>query len=258
MLGSLISAGASLLGGLFQKKAQDKEADRQREFAQSGIQWKVEDAKKAGIHPLYALGAQTTSYAPQSVGDSGISAAGQDISRAIDATRTSSQRVSAISKTVQDLQVTRLGLENELLAAQIAKVRQAGGNPPMSGDPYLVDGQTQSGVVDVQGSKQVSTAPGAPYAQAGAVSDVAYARNATGGYTPVPSQDIKQLIEDQEISEVEWAIRNQVLPAFGKNWAPPPNVPLRPYERWRYYPAYGYHRIPNENYRSRGQRRWYE
>lgn len=33
----------------------------QREFAQNGIQWKVEDAKKAGIHPLYALGASTAS-----------------------------------------------------------------------------------------------------------------------------------------------------------------------------------------------------
>lgn len=28
----------------------------QREFAQQGIRWKVEDAKAAGLHPLYALG----------------------------------------------------------------------------------------------------------------------------------------------------------------------------------------------------------
>lgn len=36
----------------------------QREFAQNGIQWRVADAKKAGIHPLYALGANTATYTP--------------------------------------------------------------------------------------------------------------------------------------------------------------------------------------------------
>lgn len=36
----------------------------QREFAQNSIQWRVADAKKAGIHPLAALGAQGTSYTP--------------------------------------------------------------------------------------------------------------------------------------------------------------------------------------------------
>jgi hypothetical protein len=33
----------------------------QKEFAQQGIGWKVADAKKAGIHPLFALGASTHS-----------------------------------------------------------------------------------------------------------------------------------------------------------------------------------------------------
>lgn len=36
----------------------------QREFAQNSIQWKVNDAKKAGIHPLMALGNNATSYTP--------------------------------------------------------------------------------------------------------------------------------------------------------------------------------------------------
>lgn len=36
----------------------------QREFAEQGIQKRVEDAKKAGIHPLYAIGAQTPSVSP--------------------------------------------------------------------------------------------------------------------------------------------------------------------------------------------------
>lgn len=34
----------------------DRNEALQREFAQMGIRWKVEDAKAAGLHPLYALG----------------------------------------------------------------------------------------------------------------------------------------------------------------------------------------------------------
>ena len=33
----------------------------QREFAKHGIQWRVDDAKAAGIHPLAALGSPTRS-----------------------------------------------------------------------------------------------------------------------------------------------------------------------------------------------------
>lgn len=116
----------------------------QREFAQNGISWKVEDAKRAGIHPLYALGANTTSY-QSSVGGSGYaSEMGQDISRAIDSTRTADERLSATERTLQALQLERSGLENQLLAAQIAKLSNP--TPPMAGSDYLVPGQTSSGL----------------------------------------------------------------------------------------------------------------
>lgn len=41
-----------------------KQIDYQKEYAQNGIQWRVADAKKAGLHPLYALGANTPTYTP--------------------------------------------------------------------------------------------------------------------------------------------------------------------------------------------------
>lgn len=37
---------------------------RQKEFAQHGIRWKVEDAKAAGLHPLFALGGAGAAYSP--------------------------------------------------------------------------------------------------------------------------------------------------------------------------------------------------
>lgn len=148
MLGALIGAGSSLIGGLLTRDAQskandaalaDKERDRelQKQFAQNGIQWKVSDARAAGIHPLYALGANTVSYSPSSVGlvpetglGTGMAAAGQDLSRAINATRSAGAREDAYTKTMQDLTLQKAGLENEYLASQIAKLR-ASLNPPM-------------------------------------------------------------------------------------------------------------------------------
>lgn len=96
----------------------------------------MKDAVEAGIHPLYALGAPTTSFSPISIGSVGASGMGQavanmgqDLSRAIDATRKPDEKAAAYNSTVAALNVQRLGLENELLASQIAKLNQAGGGP---------------------------------------------------------------------------------------------------------------------------------
>lgn len=64
--GSLITAGSGLLGGIFgsssTKKANAANTRMQYDFAKNSIQWKTEDAKRAGLHPLAALGAQ--GYSP--------------------------------------------------------------------------------------------------------------------------------------------------------------------------------------------------
>lgn len=62
-----ISAGSSLLGGALSGKSSRKAAKQQNAMAQAqfdsqmdeSIQRRVADAKKAGIHPLYALGASS-------------------------------------------------------------------------------------------------------------------------------------------------------------------------------------------------------
>lgn len=61
---SLIGPALALAGGLFsgsKDRAASKSADAknyamQKEFAQHGIRWKMEDAKRAGVHGMYALG----------------------------------------------------------------------------------------------------------------------------------------------------------------------------------------------------------
>lgn len=236
MLAALLPAAASAIGaGLsyFRGKQQDK---LQKQFAQKGIQWKVNDAKAAGIHPLYALGAQTHSYAPSTVGDAGplVAQAGQDISRAIDTTRTSSQKVDAYTKTVQALSLRKMGLENELLSAQIAKINQTM-SPPMAGaDRMLVDGQTQSGLILEKPMERQARAPGRPFQEAGAVPDLGYSRTETG-WAPTFSQDVKQRLEDDWPGVIAWNIRNRLGPSFQLN-RQPPDVPLKPGHIWMFNP----------------------
>lgn len=91
------SIAAPIIGGMFQKDAeddraaqareqQDKNTELQREFAQQGIRWRVEDAKAAGLHPLYAIGGSGASFAPNPVvvgsGASAMAEMGQNVTRA--------------------------------------------------------------------------------------------------------------------------------------------------------------------------------
>lgn len=244
MLGNIISAGANLLGGLFGQNKQEKMAKQniqlQKDFAQQGIRWKVEDAKAAGIHPLYALGANTTSFSPVSIGNdlsTGIANAGQDLSRAIDATRTHGERSAAVTKTMQDLSLQRMGLENELLSAQIAKTRQAGqppARPDPSTNPYLIPGQGQAvPTVEDQALKRVAPNAAAPHAEPGAVAETGYLRTPSG-LAPVYSNDAKERLEDDAIGAFVWNLRNRIAPLFGVNQHPPAVPPPPGYDHWEW------------------------
>lgn len=119
------------------RQQQESNTALQREFAQNSIQWKVEDAKKAGIHPLYALGANTTSFQPSLVG-SDFGSMGQDVSRAVE--QISSEGGRAGSKVADALQLENMGLQNDLLRSQIARLNQGGQvAPPMPRPDQLVD-----------------------------------------------------------------------------------------------------------------------
>lgn len=141
-IGPIISGVSSLLGGVLSSRAAsdaaDEQADLQKQFAKNAIQWKVADAKAAGVHPLYALGANTVSYSPVSVGDTSMGSAfadmGHNVGRAIEAVQTAPER--DMQKRLSMLQLERAGLENDFLKTQIAgqvntNVRNAQVGPPM-------------------------------------------------------------------------------------------------------------------------------
>lgn len=281
MLGALLGAGASILGSMFSKKSADKANQQQaamaeknialqKEFAQNGLQWKAEDARKAGIHPLYGIGAQTTSFSPVSVGSSlpdwsGLSDAGQNLGRAIDATRTAPQRVDAYTQTLQGLNLERAGLENELLKSQIAS-QNANRNPPFPSavDPFMIPGQTQSGVNGIVVDKPLErtlTSPGTPYSEPGSHPNLGYSANVYGGLDVVPSKDVKDRIEDSPM-EWMWWLNNNILPAIQRNGAsaiaPPASLyPLKRGHKWEYGMIRGLRQVPYESPEHARFRTWF-
>lgn len=94
VIGSLISAGGALFGGKKDREAAEDQALfnylAQKEFAQHGTRWKVEDARAAGLHPLFALGGPGASFSPGPITLTGSSwaQAGQDLGRAAQAAMT--------------------------------------------------------------------------------------------------------------------------------------------------------------------------
>lgn len=100
-------------------------ADRnaQLQAAKNQVQWRTEDAKKAGIHPLAAIGMNPVSISPTTIGDSGaLASAGQSIDRAIDAGSTKTQRLDNASARLLDAQITGAELDNDIKRAEYASM----------------------------------------------------------------------------------------------------------------------------------------
>lgn len=219
-LGGAIGAVGSLIGGgvsASQSKANSRlNYEAQKEFAQNGIRWRVEDAKRAGIHPLYALGANTASFSPVQGygGDFGVSDAfanfGQGIDRAVQAKMTRQERdredarqemqdVFTLARfqadqRYQDAQV-RL-IDSEIARNRIASMvslKYAARIPPMPGSPTLLSGQGDALPV---GTKE------APYWD-NSIPQMGFSHDASGKLIDIiPSDPYAQRTEDKLI--VEW------------------------------------------------------
>lgn len=164
IIGGAIGAGASLIGG---KKSRDfaaqqdaQNAAMQREFAQHGIRWRVSDAKKAGLHPLYALQGSGATFTPTVRSDPwgpAISQAGAHIGRGVEAAINEKDRKWRESHEYDQIktqtilgrkQVERAELENEMLRKQIEEL----GSPD---------------AVDLVPDRQVMARPGKDHLTAG-------------------------------------------------------------------------------------------
>lgn len=150
--------------------AEQANIDRQmqREFAENGIRMRVNDAVEAGLNPLVAAGVTPMQYSPVSVGSAqaSISASphpshfGQDISRALQATRTKEEEEAEqlkldLLKSQIDESDARAGYYNSLSARQRQSSNSAGPFPAGAGQVQLTP------------DKKVSQSPDDPSRTAG-------------------------------------------------------------------------------------------
>lgn len=272
-----ISALASIGGGLLQNSsnresieaaslANDKAYERQKEFAQNGIRWRVADAKAAGLHPLAALGSSGAFYTPSgSLGVQGqdygwLSDAGQSIGRAVEAGLTHKERaeMQAVRDEAArvDLDTRKANLENQQLQNQSLKmdmVRQLARDaeratvnqqlgpafPNIGRDGRVMPGQGDAlsgGLFKVKPAEIVANDPSRPHAEAGSVPEIRFARTRDGGYTPMRSQALEEALEDDLVGSIAWNIRNRIAPSLWDSWSSPPPDTFLPkgYTRWIY------------------------
>lgn len=159
IIGAGISAGSSVLGGymsnMYSKKAAKRAYRYQRKLLSNQIQWKVADAKKAGIHPLYALGAQSASYSSPIDGGpnpgEGIMQAGQAIGGAV-------SRIGGRGERKEQ------ALRNQLLAAQIGEtdartqaIQSETARNLQNAQSQVAGAEKQLGIMDENSPSKVAT-----------------------------------------------------------------------------------------------------
>lgn len=249
--GALIGGGATILGGVLgslsgsrankqNAEAARQSAELQREFAKNGIRWKVEDAIKAGIHPLYALGANTHSFSPVSVGAqpdysmaNAVKDMGQDISRSVQATRTQyEQELSKLQLASAKLDVEGKALDNQIRASQFQKLNQATTSLPGNQDNFI-PGQGNSPTVKVKAMERIASQKGRLAQEAGWRPDVSYART-DSGLTPVVPESLSESLEDDVIGKILWRVRNQLMPNITGQGAPSKSQLPPGYNNWQY------------------------
>lgn len=136
-LGNIVSAGSSLLGGLFGDSSADKQNKMQMDLAKNSIKYRVEDAKNAGIHPLYALGAQglnantVSSPMGQAVADAGTA-----ISRGISNSYEKELKTKNLENIQADIDLKRAQATGFIAeakrASNIAQSKPAGRTAPIA------------------------------------------------------------------------------------------------------------------------------
>lgn len=266
--------------------------EAQKEFAQNSIRWRVADAKAAGLHPLAALGASSSSYTPSAtIGDSPdfsfLQDVGQNIGRAVDAKRTQAERAEQQEKqnALFNEELRGRQLQNEETQTRIDSMKwdmamQAARNAEQSVrtqqqvpamPSFAPDGRTIPGQGDATSSSLFVTKPPelaishpqTPAAEAGTHPEIRYFRTADGGYSMARSEAYADSTDDDFAGQLSWELRNR-LPATV--WDSSRSAPPRAYLPdagaggwdWSYNPLLqAYYPYRKGNWGSRIKARFY-
>lgn len=288
MLGSI--GGAALGGGLDYLSAEQQQRSNesmnqrnielareqmaaQKEFAQMGIRWRVEDATAAGLHPLAALGAAGAGYSPvvanlmgsESPKAAAFKSMGQNVSRAMSATATAEERL------MQRLQLERASMENELLKARVVEEQRRVMNPGFPAAANAQVGLPGQGEARVGGSggtdlpvqfmpMGTTVSPGGRAAQAyGHTTMYSYQRYPDGSLQPASSPDI----QGDKANDVLSMLRHHI-DMFAQKYTNPSALapsyednPLPPHLYWKFrYTSGRFHPtpVPDKRFHGKGRR----
>lgn len=230
-------------------------AQLQREFAMNGIQWRVADARAAGIHPLAALGASGANASPSFVvGDAGgnYRALG-NMSREMGQNLTRAAYASAdpLEKEFKAEQLRSVRTQNNILDVQLAKEMQDlhnGGQPsiPLNDGGWMPGQGNSRGLVQEYPRRRPMSDSLKPSQVAGWTQDVDWVRT-PNGLSPVIPQDLSEAYESDEAGSILWQLRNRFLPNLGDTTNSPSSEKLPVGANrwiWNYYkqawvPDYG-------------------
>ena len=221
--GNILGSALNFWGQRKARKSQEKLArqnmSKQEEFAKNSVKWRIQDAKRSGIHPLAAMGASSLNFNPvhRPNQQHEMSKLGQDISRA------SYSALSPYEKQMRMKSLENAGLKNELLRAELASKKRkllgqtAPGVPTApSQDPRLIRRVPQRVTRNYPGRRDIEPSP---------VNMISYMSDAEGNLTPVPSEDAKRRIEDQILPEMAWAMNAYTRPWLEKDKPPKSMLP---------------------------------
>lgn len=260
-IGALIAGGTALLGGALKSGeanvAQGQSMDMamnqqamQMLMAKSGVTMRADDIMNAysrtGLHPLALMGVQAPSYTPvnyvgsagTSMGDA-VSNAGQNLGRAMMATKTIDERDRAYIDATRDLALQKGNLEVQLLASNLRRMNMVGPGMPSMVNPGTIPGQGDGPGVNTLGIIRDSFAvdPVGPK-ELRALPEVGHLSTPGGGLVPVPGKEAKERIEDDFWAQTGFFVRNNLLPQFNVNTSEPYPAPRG--WHWQYDMINGY------------------
>lgn len=133
-----LQTAGSLFSGYKADKATKRTNELQKDFYKNGISWRVEDAKRSGIHPLYALGANVGSPSFSTFSGSGVGDALSTLGSGImDRVNYRQQRKHELQ--LQQMELRNKQLQNDWLDQQIkgSAIRNASAAANVSQDPQV-------------------------------------------------------------------------------------------------------------------------
>lgn len=260
MLGSILGAVGSIAGGLLGNKAADKANKMNLHAMKNQLQWKAEDAEKAGISKIFAMGAPVQSFSSNVGNFDFLGNAGQNIGRAMETGQSNPQ--TNLSRTAQAIQIEGMQLDNDVKRAQLSSIlrtQSQPATPPGIPAPNTVDfipgqgaGQTESGALKVE--TKIDTAnPADPSATPGNTPEVMLTRTNTGGYSVALPPALQEAYESMGIIPTyQWNYRNIARPALDSSSRPADlvNLAKRTNQVLTYNPLTGeYHLKPKPSFK---------